>query len=71
MWFGARAPCRAAPTPYIPAAMLPFIPAATPDLVDEPPAGDDWLQQIKHDGYRTLAVLGFEPISPAIHRHTS
>lgn len=36
---------------------LGFIPPLLPTLVDEPPTGDEWLHEIKHDGYRTQLVL--------------
>jgi DNA ligase D-like protein (predicted ligase) len=32
-----------------------FIPPMLPRLVDAPPAADDWLHEIKHDGYRLHA----------------
>lgn len=35
-----------------------FIPTMQPALVDEPPAGDDWLHEIKYDGYRTQLAIG-------------
>jgi len=28
-----------------------------PRLVDEPLAGDGWIHEIKHDGYRTLRAM--------------
>jgi DNA ligase D-like protein (predicted ligase) len=37
---------------------LRFIPPMLPTLVQEPPSGDKWLHEIKHDGYRTQLVLG-------------
>jgi ATP-dependent DNA ligase len=36
---------------------LGFIRPMLPTLVDEPPAGDNWLHEIKHDGFRTQLVL--------------
>jgi DNA ligase D-like protein (predicted ligase) len=36
---------------------LRFIPFQLPTLVDEPPAGDGWLHEIKYDGYRTELVI--------------
>lgn len=36
---------------------LSFIPFMLSTLVEEPPAGDDWIHEIKHDGYRTQIVL--------------
>jgi hypothetical protein len=32
-----------------------FILPCKPLLVDRPPAGSDWLHEIKHDGYRIIA----------------
>lgn len=34
-----------------------FIEPMLPTLVDEPPGGDDWIHEIKHDGYRTELVI--------------
>jgi hypothetical protein len=28
-----------------------------PTLVDEPPEGDGWIHEIKHDGYRTILAV--------------
>jgi ATP dependent DNA ligase domain len=36
---------------------LGFIEPQLPTLVDQPPFGDDWIHEIKHDGYRTLFVI--------------
>lgn len=36
---------------------LSFIDFMLPTLVEEPPAGDDWIHEIKHDGYRTELIL--------------
>ena len=36
---------------------LRFIEPMLPTLVHEPPAGEKWLHEIKHDGYRTQLVL--------------
>ena len=33
--------------------MTSFIPPMLPTLVDGAPQGDDWLNELKHDGYRT------------------
>jgi len=35
-----------------------FIPTMQPTLVDEPPAGGQWLHEIKYDGYRTQLAIG-------------
>jgi bifunctional non-homologous end joining protein LigD len=32
-----------------------FYPPCNPSLVAHPPAGPDWLHEIKHDGFRILA----------------
>lgn len=38
-----------------------FVPTMQPTLVDDPPAGDDWLHEIKYDGYRTqLSIFSGE-----------
>ncbi len=34
---------------------LKFIPTMQPKLVENPPAGDGWLHEIKYDGYRIPA----------------
>jgi len=36
---------------------IQFIEPMLPTLVDEPPDGDDWIHEIKHDGYRTQLVI--------------
>ena len=36
---------------------LQFIPTMQPRLVDEPPEGDEWLHEIKYDGYRTQLII--------------
>jgi bifunctional non-homologous end joining protein LigD len=36
---------------------LAFIPPALPTLVAEAPGGDEWLHEVKHGGYRTIAVV--------------
>ena len=36
---------------------LGFIKPELPILVPEPPAGEGWIHEIKHDGYRTLVVI--------------
>jgi bifunctional non-homologous end joining protein LigD len=36
---------------------LSFIPTMQPTLLDEPPSGDQWLHEIKYDGYRTQLVI--------------
>ncbi|MBZ9898512.1 ATP-dependent DNA ligase [Mesorhizobium sp. BR1-1-6] len=35
---------------------LKFIPPMEPELVDTPPEGDDWLHEVKFDGYRTQMI---------------
>ena len=45
--------------PSVPRCAFPaFIPPLRPSLTDAPPAGDGWLHEIKHDGFRTMLVLG-------------
>jgi bifunctional non-homologous end joining protein LigD len=34
-----------------------FVPPALPTLVAASPGGDEWLHEVKHDGYRVIAVL--------------
>jgi bifunctional non-homologous end joining protein LigD len=51
--------------PYIPRHVVAYLPRAFPPagfiqpcqplLVDHPPAGPDWLHEVKHDGYRIVA----------------
>jgi len=36
---------------------LGFIRPEVPTLVPEPPSGDGWIHEIKHDGYRTLLII--------------
>ena len=50
------------PTAVVPsrspgAPRLGFITPQIPTLVSEPPAGDGWVHEIKHDGYRTIVIL--------------
>jgi len=40
-------------TPY----SLGFIKQEIPTPVPEPPSGDGWIHEIKHDGYRTLIII--------------
>jgi bifunctional non-homologous end joining protein LigD len=41
-----------------PEARLPrFVPPQLATLVAAPPAGDDWLHEIKYDGYRAIAAI--------------
>ncbi|MBB3996534.1 DNA ligase D [Aureimonas pseudogalii] len=39
-------------------AMPAFRPLQLARLVDEAPAGDDWLHEVKYDGYRVLIAIG-------------
>jgi ATP-dependent DNA ligase len=50
---GAPDPIHSAPTASLPQ----FIPPQLAMLVDKPPAGDRWVHEIKHDGYRTAARI--------------
>src|SRR5918995_1595112 len=44
--------------PGVPFGVQPgFVPPLIPTLVAEPPAGDGWLHEVKHDGYRTILVV--------------
>ena len=36
----------------------PFVEPQLATLVDEPPVGDEWLHEIKYDGYRAIAAVG-------------
>ena len=55
---GARAKPAAAPAPRGRAGALPrFVPPELATLVSEAPEGDQWLHEIKFDGYRILARL--------------
>jgi bifunctional non-homologous end joining protein LigD len=36
---------------------LKFVPPMIPTLVEQPPSGDDWLHELKYDGYRTQLVI--------------
>jgi bifunctional non-homologous end joining protein LigD len=42
-------------------AQLGFVPPLIPVLVEKPPAGDGWLHEIKHDGYRTRLIFEGPP----------
>jgi DNA ligase D-like protein (predicted ligase) len=37
---------------------LSFIEPMMPTLVDDAPAGDDWIHEVKYDGYRTQIIVG-------------
>jgi ATP-dependent DNA ligase len=39
------------------ATALVFVPPLAPALVQEPPSGDTWLHEIKHDGFRTQLIV--------------
>jgi ATP-dependent DNA ligase len=34
-----------------------FIEPQLATLVDQPPVGENWIHEVKHDGYRTLLVI--------------
>jgi DNA ligase D-like protein (predicted ligase) len=36
---------------------LGFIPPQLPSLVDQPPGGQGWIHEVKHDGFRTMLVI--------------
>lgn len=38
-------------------ARLGFLAPLLPSAVDEPPRGEEWLHEIKYDGYRTLLIV--------------
>ena len=40
-----------------PVSRLRFIPFEVPTAVREPPEGDDWIHEVKFDGYRTQLVI--------------
>ena len=49
----------ATPLDYGPMSRVPrlaFVEPQIPTITDQPPAGDSWIHEIKHDGYRTLLV---------------
>ncbi|RWO46431.1 MAG: hypothetical protein E5Y04_29485, partial [Mesorhizobium sp.] len=37
--------------------MLKFIRPMFPTLVEVPPTGDNWIHEIKYDGYRTQVIV--------------
>ncbi|MER9135098.1 DNA ligase [Mesorhizobium sp. M0830] len=39
---------------------LKFIPPQLPRLVEEPPVSDDWIHEIKYDGYRTQVIIDWD-----------
>jgi ATP-dependent DNA ligase len=49
-------------------APLGFIKPEIPTLVPEPPSGEGWIHEIKHDGYRTLIVIDRGKVK-ALSRH--
>jgi len=61
---GRRAPAATAPAKAKRAAKSraaappPFRPVQLATLVDHVPSGDQWLHELKYDGYRTLLALG-------------
>jgi bifunctional non-homologous end joining protein LigD len=40
-----------------PRPKLAFVPPSLPTLVAKSPVGDEWLHEVKHDGYRAIAVV--------------
>ena len=65
IWREHKRSCRilhlAKSTPLITPVMSPvfelgFVESQLPTLVDQPPEGEDWIHEIKHDGYRTMLV---------------
>jgi len=58
------APCPSRPKPsFQPDSLVEFIPLQLATLVDAAPVGEDWLHEIKNDGYRTGARL----VLPGVH----
>jgi hypothetical protein len=49
-----RAPWRASPARWTRIPPVGFVRPCEPTLVDRPPAGADWLHEVKHDGFRIL-----------------
>jgi DNA ligase D-like protein (predicted ligase) len=43
--------------PISPSSPLGFMKPEIPTLVPEPPSGEGWIHEIKHDGYRTLVII--------------
>jgi bifunctional non-homologous end joining protein LigD len=37
-------------------SQLNFVPPQLPSITDQPPEGDNWIHEVKHDGYRTMLV---------------
>lgn len=52
----AKPPSRGTSAPKVP----PFQPVQLAKLVDKVPAGENWIHEIKYDGYRTLLAIGGE-----------
>ena len=44
---------------------LKFIDPLLPTLVDKPPEGDDWIHEVKFDGYRSQIIIDEEGTGPA------
>ena len=40
-----------------PVSRLGFVPFEIPTAVSEPPEGDEWIHEVKFDGYRTQLVI--------------
>jgi bifunctional non-homologous end joining protein LigD len=49
-----RAPWRASPARWTRIPPVGFVRPCEPALVNRPPAGADWLHEVKHDGFRIL-----------------
>lgn len=41
----------------VPSTGAGYVARLKPTLVSEPPAGDDWIHEIKHDGYRVQVII--------------
>jgi ATP-dependent DNA ligase len=42
-----------------------FVPPCLPTKAQQPPNGDAWLHEIKHDGFRVVARKDGERVAPA------
>ena len=49
------AQCHGLDVPCINALPLGFVPPCLPTKTPQPPTGDGWLHEIKHDGFRVVA----------------
>ena len=47
-------------------APVGFIKPEIPTLAPDPPSGEGWIHEIKHDGYRTLIVIDDSQAVPSL-----